>query len=876
MTDSRFMMGLSHRVSRRMLAGVSVLAIAAGSSSALADEAEERADVAVEEAALTDAVQPVQQSAAEDQAVQQEEGRGTLEEIVVTGTSVAKRSVSAPFSVTKLDGGEIARFNTNSLADIVRRTPGVTAEGGGGGVNINLFIRGLPQGGQIQLTPLQFDGLASVSTFGLSQINSDIFIQAGLGIAEMEFVRGGVSNLFGTGSVAGLLNFRSKKGSEEFEGILKGEWGDEGRFRTDFYLGGPIGDPDEGWRFATSGFFRDDDGPIDTGLDSQGVQLRGNITKEFEDQSGFVTFFGQFIDDSTQFFLPLPLDAESRKRVAGNDGRKIFSMNSGGFEDVSFQTPDGLFTTGIDDGTDVNGVTFGASFEKEFEDGWSIDGRTKYSDYDHNLAIFLNGDGLVNAPESQAAFLERRGLPGLQNAAFTFSETGEELPEDFLLFGNRILDLPRSFEDFTAELNLRKFVSTGNVDHQFTLGGFFARLDGDDDLRSVRVLGDFNRQSRAVDLTITDPDTGEEIIYSRDGLVNAGLGFQNRDAVAKRFAGYFADQIDVGRLSIEAGVRVEKFIGDVTQENTQTFDLNDFGRNQDLNLAPGLGQIVWGDGTFVSDEVSDEAWAASGAFTYDLSDLLDRGTLTAYGNFSRGFFMPQLRSQRFGPQGEFGTFEAEVIKTAEGGFKYSGPVFSGTIAGWWTNLKDRADVRRVNDPETGGTIEFIDLISTRAYGLEATWEVTFAGMSDSPILEYLTLDGNVTLQDHKFTKATAVAGQEGKELRRQPNVLIHNGLWYDDGRFDLGIDHSFSGEQFSNNVNTVTLDGFHLVNLNAGYRVPLEDSSVRFGFKVFNLTGSDGLTEGNPRSLTGQAQGDFFIGRPILPRRFFATVTYEF
>ena len=800
-----------------------------------------------------------------------------LEEVIVTGAPKARTEVRTPFSTTSLDAAGIERANTNSLADIVRTVPGVTAEGGGGSVAVNLLIRGLPQGGQIQLTPLQFDGLPSVSSFGLSQINSDIFIQPDLGIAKMEFVRGGVTNLFGTGSVAGILNFRSKKGGDEFKSKIKVELADEeGRIKTDFYLGGPLGAPDSGLTFAMSGFYRNDDGPLDSGLDTEGGQLRSNLTKEFDDGSGFITLFGQVIDDSSVFFLPLPLDGDDREFVNGNDGETINTMNSRAFEGASFETPDGQFRTGISDGAKVEGFTVGASFEKFFSDGWSLDGRTKYSDYDHNLAIFLDGDGIANRPESQSAFLETRGLGALENASFTFSQTGEQVPEDFLLFGNRILDLPRSYDDVTVELNLHKELTTGSVDHFFTFGGFFARLEGDDDLINTRVLGDFNKQSRAVDLVVTDPVTGEETIVSRGGVITAGLGFRNRDAEAKRYALYFADQIELGKLSLEGGVRIERFEGDVLEERTRVFDLSDTGRNRGLNLSDGLSQITFGDGTFVSEEVEETAWAASGAILYDISDLTSVGETSVYANFSRGFFMPQLRSQRFGPQGQFGQFEAEIIRTAEIGVKHSGPTFSGSVAGWWTELEDRADVRLLNDPVTGGTIESVDNISTEAFGIETTWNVDLGNLLNSSALSNFDLTGNFTYQDHEFTEATSNPAQEGAELRRQPNIMVNNALLYDNGRFDFALTHSYKGEQFANNVNTIELDDFHLVGLDVGVSFNREHST-RIGLRVFNIFDDRGLTEGSPREAASQESGGaFFIGRPILPRRIFLSLTQEF
>ena len=53
---------------------------------------------------------------------------------------------------------------------------------------------------------------------------------------------------------------------------------------------------------------------------------------------------------------------------------------------------------------------------------------------------------------------------------------------------------------------------------------------------------------------------------------------------------------------------------------------------------------------------------------------------------------------------------------------------------------------------------------------------------------------------------------------------------------------------------------------------------AEIGLSVFNLFDSAGLTEGNPRAgIGGQVDdGDFFFGRPILPRRIFSTLTFTF
>ena len=66
--------------------------------------------------------------------------------------------------------------------------------------------------------------------------------------------------------------------------------------------------------------------------------------------------------------------------------------------------------------------------------------------------------------------------------------------------------------------------------------------------------------------------------------------------------------------------------------------------------------------------------------------------------------------------------------------------------------------------------------------------------------------------------------------------------------------------------------------LSAGYSFELDnDQQIRVGVSVWNLFDTDGITEGSPRQGNSQVSGgDFFIGRPVLPRRVSLTARYDF
>ncbi|GAK34561.1 colicin I receptor [alpha proteobacterium Q-1] len=796
--------------------------------------------------------------AAEDEASNEPRRAAALEEIVITGTSRARSGLNTPLSLTSLDEKGIRRYSASSQADILRSIPTIKAEGGGGEVAANVFIKGLPSGGQFQFTPLQYDGVPVFSSFGLNSSAFDVYYRNDLGIERLEFVRGGVSNLFGAGSVAGLINYISKTGSEESESTVQLEWADEGRFRGDFATSGPLGGKDSNTFYALSGFYRYDEGPLKSGLPSEGFQLRGNIKREFEDNSGSFTIYGQWIDDSVQFFLPFPLTGDDRKRPTGNDGKIINTVQTDAAANLNFQTPDGVFETSIRDGASTEGGSVTVAFERDLDNGWGINARTKYARYSHEFNLFLDGDGIINLPETLSGFLDARGLGSLANASFTNEKSGQALAPGSLLFANRILDRNRPAEDFTAELNITKTLFTGAIDHSITLGGFFARAEADDENITTTFLAEFNDRPDLVNLIIQD-ENGNDITVSRNGLLNAGAGFVNNRHTATRFAGYIADQMEMDRWVFDIGLRVEKILGDISREGSQSFQVND-----DPSLAPDLQSVIFGNGDFTIGEVDTSEWALALGALYKLTD-----NISLYANGARGFFFPEIRSVSFNSLGEPQTFKAEIIKQAEAGVKYNGPRFSGTLAGFYSELDDRRSVDFVNDGQ-GGVAEVTSIQSTRSYGIEATGSFY--------LTDALRLDGNVTFQDHKFTDFDSNAQFIGNELRRQPNLLFNTGVIYDDNRFDFAFFQTFVGNNFANDSNTVRLGSHNIARLDTGYTFSVMGAqTARIGFSVFNLFDSDGVTEGSPRQGVGQSEGEaFFVGRPILPRRYSVRLTYDF
>jgi outer membrane receptor protein involved in Fe transport len=799
--------------------------------------------------------------------------------IIITGTSRARAAFNTPLAVTTLGEARLAKLGSSSQADILNTVPTLKADAGGGEVASNIFVRGLPSGGQYQFTPLMYDGIPVLSTFGLNSSAYDVYYRNDLGIDRLEFVQGGVSNLFGPGSVAGLINYISRTGTDHFEGTGQLEVAEKGKVRADLAMRGPLAND---WYYALSGYYRYDEGPVKTDLKTKGYQLRGNIKHRFDDGSGSFSIYGQWIDDQVQFYLPIPLDGSTRNRLPGNDGHTVYSVQfSDGLQGLGFNTPDGLFTSDAKQGVKTRGGQIGLAFDKGLGNGWGINGRAKYSKYHHKFALWSDGDGTVNVPETLASFIansqssaagtrgalipELIGIP-LANARFTYADDGSTVPANALLFANRITDRNRPVHDVSAELNLTKEAQFGATNHKFTLGSFYGDAKAKDFNVTTTYLAEFNNQPRLVNLVVTNPTTGVQTIISRNGLLNAGAGYVNNEAEAERYAVYGADQVDAGRLKLDLGFRWERINATLSRERTST-------TNTDTtpNLSGQLRSVIWGNGTFLRGKVHTSEWAAAAGALYKLTDAIN-----LYANASRGYFFPEPRAVTFNALGQPQTYSAEIIKQAEGGLKFhAGPV-SGTVAGFYTKLENRRQILFLNDGQ-GGFTEAVNLVATESYGFDGTLRVQ--------IIPDLAAEGNITVQHAKYTEfqqpvngvPTSNPALVGNKVERQPNVLYNAGLYYDDDRFDASIFTNYTGDDFTASNNLIKLKGFNVVNLDAGYKFGIGRHKIRLGVNVFNLFNTDATTEGSPRQDNNQTTGGaYFVGRPVLPRRIAGRLTVDF
>jgi iron complex outermembrane receptor protein len=774
-----------------------------------------------------------------------------LNSVVITATNTRRTQLTMPLSITSFSEAKLQKIKYNSNADILRGVPGIAAEGGGGEVASNIFVRGLPSGGQYQFTPLQFDGMPVIATMGLTSSAPDVYFRNDLGISRLEFVRGGSATLYGAGSVAGIVNYTSKVGTDVQRTDLESEFATPGKVKFDFNTGGPLSA--NGLYYNMSGTYRFDKGPIITGVPSNGYQLRANIRKIME--RGSFTIYAQYINDRVQFYSPYHLTAD-RKLPNGGDGETVNTLETEDVVDLGVKTPNGIYQSHAGNIVQTTGGYIMADLQHNFGNDVKLSVKLRNANYKHEFNFF-NTDGNGRNPLSQASFFSTV-VTGGTAPVYTYTDDNTVVPASTLVLENIIVDRIRPLNEISAQMNISKTFNGNAMKQTLTLGTFLSHTNSIDYNVQLRYLSEYKDRPRLLDLRYTN-GAGAASSYTTNGLVNVP-GYTNKDLTSKRAAVYLTDEISVGNLNIDAGFRYEAHEGRVISERTATA-ANADGRN-----------VTWGTGSFTRFNLKANDWALALGLSYRIVP-----NLSVYGNFSRGYFFPEYRgySLRFFSNGQpvYPVEKPEHILQGETGLKLNNKHITATLAAFYVKLKDRY---AVNLTSVSGVLrETQNLQSSRSYGVEATY--------DWELLKSLHFAGTLTYQNAIYTlfvdssNINAPIDNKGKWLERQPRVMFSPSLSYDNRRVYVSLAADYVGKRFGNAANLVDLKEYTLLRFDLSYTVPLQhNESFRISTGIFNLLDANAVTEGNPRAGNTQTNtGDFFVGRVSLPRAFYIRLGFS-
>ncbi|MFY8272562.1 TonB-dependent receptor [Pseudoalteromonas sp. SSDWG2] len=255
------------------------------------------------------------------------------------------------------------------------------------------------------------------------------------------------------------------------------------------------------------------------------------------------------------------------------------------------------------------------------------------------------------------------------------------------------------------------------------------------------------------------------------------------------------------------------------------------------------------DGTaskYVEYSERKTSWTLGADYKFDINQGM-------FVRFNQGYKMPYFDDFR----DNYGAYTGgedliKEVKQAEVGYKYMGDSVD-LYATFFANEFVGDTFQR----NFGGPVE---VFTTEAYGVEI--DFNYAHESG------FNLNLNATLQDGEITESPV---NEGNQIQRQPNYQIRMTPSYDfevDGMY-ASVYGTLSAvdDRYGNNENVVTLDGYEKLDLGATLE-PVEN--VKLLLSIDNITDEEGLTEGDPRSLTAPN------GRYILPRSVKFSVSYAF
>jgi len=781
-----------------------------------------------------------------------------LEAIVVTGNQTPRTRLETTNATTVLSAADITQAAPRSTTEFLRYVPGFTrVESSGGEVNENYSMRGILG---VEYVMFLEDGLPVYPTMHTFFMNADNLFRMDENIDHVEVVRGGSSALFGSNTPGAIINLINKTGGPEVSGSLKATGATGGLARNDFNVNGPLG---QDWTFNFGGFYRYDHGVRDPGFPGiRGGQLKASITHQMA--NGYIRASLKYIDDHNQFILDLPFQNPADPQYVPGFS-DYGSFNSAEGNHIRVPTPAGGLELPLDNGLQTKGYWLTADARFDLGGGWN----------------FQNSAQVMQDNQEWNAIVPFNALPAttwITSLGLTADSTKLYFTNVVDSIGGKVpFNTPNGLVAPGGEWHVAKPLSAfqnqvqlrGQVGrNSYALGFYFANYTQENHWYFTDILTNVADQTHLLDLlAFQGPNT---LFVTKNGFRNFLSLYRNAEGqttVASPTASASLQLSD--KLRADIGFRAEWDVYVQSAENTSGFDL-------DNNPTTTYDNETFGNGSFRHFNRSIGDWAASGGVNYALAPQT-----SVYAQASRGYKMPALdefidaQAQQqvdvFGPRrtviGELGVKHASRRSGVAANVFYSKlthQVGQGlvTILGKtaWVSLP-------TPDVASFGLEAEASVAPTSALSLQGSATVLKAEYATCP-------DSTATAPAQKCPAFTTV----GTYTTGVPKVIGNLSATYTtrSGIVLVG-DWHFVGARYIDTPDSAskrnTLPTYNYANLAASYRIP--GAGVTFSAAVLNVYQSLGLEEGNPR-LQGGTTSTIFLARPILPRRFQASVGYTF
>ncbi|MGC8594581.1 MAG: TonB-dependent receptor plug domain-containing protein [Candidatus Kryptoniota bacterium] len=142
-----------------------------------------------------------------------------MSEVVVTGTMAPRENIQSSVALSTINPKEMTLANPRSTTEVLRYIPGFTrVESSGGEVNENCTMRGIYG---VEYIMFMEDGLPVFPAMHTFFMNADNLFRIDENIDHIEVVRGGNSALFGSNTLAAVVNLINKTGGRSFRELQR-------------------------------------------------------------------------------------------------------------------------------------------------------------------------------------------------------------------------------------------------------------------------------------------------------------------------------------------------------------------------------------------------------------------------------------------------------------------------------------------------------------------------------------------------------------------------------------------------------------------------------------------------------------------------------
>lgn len=238
-------------------------------------------------------------------AYSQDEG-GRLDTIVVTAQKREETAQNVPIAISALGSNEIDKYGINDVYDLRGTVPSLEVRRPTAFGNPVFTIRGVGStnfdtiAGAVVAT--YFDDIPLVS---VGQLNFTTF-----DLQTIEVLKGPQGTLFGSGTTAGVVHFKSKRPTEEFEGYASIEGGNYGLIAAEGAVSGPLAENLYGRISVRGETFNGYYENLATGQDAGGqdaAQFRGQLLWDDGANSVLIGARYQYSDGSSTLYDTIPL-----------------------------------------------------------------------------------------------------------------------------------------------------------------------------------------------------------------------------------------------------------------------------------------------------------------------------------------------------------------------------------------------------------------------------------------------------------------------------------------------------------------------------------------------------------------------------------------